>query len=42
MADPENARAFDDAIADFAMEYADQTIRDHAAFCEALDQGKLG
>jgi uncharacterized protein (DUF2252 family) len=32
---------FDTAIADFAMDYADQTERDHAAFCRALDCGKL-
>jgi uncharacterized protein (DUF2252 family) len=33
--------AFDEAIADFAVAYADQTERDHAVFVKALQSGKL-
>jgi uncharacterized protein (DUF2252 family) len=33
--------AFESAIADFAMAYADQTDRDWAAFCRELDTGGL-
>ncbi|MFY8150289.1 MAG: DUF2252 domain-containing protein [Prochlorococcaceae cyanobacterium] len=33
--------AFDEAIADFAVAYADQTERDHAALAEAVEQGRI-
>jgi uncharacterized protein (DUF2252 family) len=33
--------AFDDAIADFAVTYADQNERDHAALVSAIDSGRL-
>ena len=33
--------AFDDAIGRFADAYADQTVRDHAAFVAAIDAGTL-
>jgi hypothetical protein len=32
---------FDEAIADFAGHYADQTERDHAALCRAIGSGKV-
>ena len=32
---------FDDAIASFAMAYADQNERDHAALARAVKQGKV-
>ncbi len=32
---------FDGAIADFASSYADQTERDHAALCAAVESGKV-
>jgi uncharacterized protein (DUF2252 family) len=32
---------FDEAIADFAVSYADQTIRDHAAFAQAVASGRV-
>jgi len=32
---------FDDPLASFAMAYADQTERDHAAFCEAIRSGRI-
>jgi uncharacterized protein (DUF2252 family) len=32
---------FDTGIANFAMDYADQTERDHAGFCRALASGRL-
>ena len=32
---------FDDAIAEFAVEYADQTHKDHRAFVKAIRQGRL-
>jgi hypothetical protein len=32
---------FDGAIADFAKGYADQTERDHAAFCAAVKSGRV-
>lgn len=35
------SEAFDDAIADFAVEYADQTRRDHRAFVKAVRQGRI-
>jgi uncharacterized protein (DUF2252 family) len=43
MANPDGrpAQEFDESIAAFAMAYADQTTRDHAAFCNALDEGRL-
>ncbi|GEM_PF-2818928 len=33
--------AFDRAIADFSVAYADQTERDYAAFSAAVDSGRL-
>jgi hypothetical protein len=33
--------AFDDAVADFAMAYADQTERDWHAFTDAIEAGRL-
>ena len=33
--------AFDEAVADFAMVYADQTQRDWDAFCAAIAQGRI-
>jgi uncharacterized protein (DUF2252 family) len=33
--------AFDEAVAAFAMAYADQTHRDWEAFCAAIDQGRI-
>jgi uncharacterized protein (DUF2252 family) len=35
------SEVFDDAIADFAVEYADQTERDHRAFVKAIRQGRI-
>jgi Uncharacterized protein conserved in bacteria (DUF2252) len=32
---------FDQAIADFAVSYADQTVRDHAAFAQAVASGRV-
>ena len=32
---------FDNAIAEFAVEYADQTHRDHRAFVKAVRQGRI-
>jgi uncharacterized protein (DUF2252 family) len=32
---------FDEAIADFAVSYADQTVRDHAAFAQAVASGRV-
>jgi len=32
---------FDRAIADFAKDYADQTERDHAALCAAVESGRI-
>jgi uncharacterized protein (DUF2252 family) len=34
--------SFDDAVADFAMAYAEQTVRDWQDFCAALENGRLG
>ena len=34
--------SFDDAVADFAMSYAEQTVRDWQDFCAALENGRLG
>ena len=33
--------AFDEAVADFACAYADQTERDWTAFCAAIEQGRI-
>ncbi len=33
---------FDGAVADFAMAYAEQTVRDWQDFCAALESGRLG
>jgi uncharacterized protein (DUF2252 family) len=41
IAPADDSHAFDEAIADFACAYADQTAMDHAAFCRALDDGTL-
>lgn len=35
------SEVFDHAVADFAEAYADQTIRDHAAFTAAIAQGQI-
>jgi len=35
------SEVFDDAIADFSVEYADQARRDHRAFVKAIRQGRL-
>lgn len=35
------SEVFDDAIADFAVEYADQARRDHRAFVKAIRQGRI-
>jgi NAD(P)H-dependent flavin oxidoreductase YrpB (nitropropane dioxygenase family) len=35
------SEVFDDAIADFAVEYADQAQRDHRAFVKAIRQGRV-
>ena len=32
---------FDDAIAEFAVEYADQAHKDHRAFVRAVRQGRI-
>jgi uncharacterized protein (DUF2252 family) len=34
--------SFDEAVADFAMAYAAQTVRDWQDFCAALESGRLG
>jgi uncharacterized protein (DUF2252 family) len=36
-----HGRAFDEAVADFAMAYADQTRRDWEAFCTAVTSGRI-
>lgn len=36
-----NSERFDEAIADFAVAYADQTERDHAAMLKAIKQGRI-
>ncbi len=36
-----NADNFDEAIADFAVLYADQSERDHAALADAVRSGKI-
>jgi uncharacterized protein (DUF2252 family) len=35
------SEVFDDALADFAVEYADQTHKDHRAFVKAIRQGRI-
>jgi len=35
------SEVFDDAIADFSVEYADQARRDHRTFVKAVRQGRL-
>jgi uncharacterized protein (DUF2252 family) len=35
------SEVFDDAIADFAVEYADQTLKDHRSFVRAVRQGRI-
>jgi hypothetical protein len=35
------SEVFDDVIADFAVEYADQAQRDHRAFVKAIRQGRI-
>ena len=35
------SEAFDDAITDFAVDYADQTHKDHRAFVKAIRQGRI-
>ena len=32
---------FDDAICEFAVEYADQNLRDHRAFVKAIRDGRI-
>jgi len=32
---------FDDAICEFAVEYADQNLRDHRAFVKAIREGRI-
>ena len=32
---------FDDAICEFAVEYADQNLRDHRAFIKAIREGRI-
>ena len=36
-----NSESFDEAVADFAQTYADQTERDYSAFMDALKSGRL-
>ncbi|MCX5043903.1 DUF2252 domain-containing protein [Aldersonia sp. NBC_00410] len=36
-----NGTAFDDAIVDFAVDYADRSATDHAALCAAIDSGRV-
>jgi uncharacterized protein (DUF2252 family) len=36
-----SSRVFDDAIAEFASDYADQTISDHKAFARAIRDGRV-
>ena len=35
------SEVFDDAIADFSVDYADQNHRDHRAFVKAIRQGRI-
>jgi hypothetical protein len=32
---------FDDAICEFAVEYADQNLRDHRAFIKVIREGRI-
>ena len=32
---------FDDAVCEFAVEYADQNLRDHRAFIKAIREGRI-
>lgn len=36
-----NSAAFDEAVADFAQTYSDQTERDYGVFMEATESGRL-
>ena len=36
-----SSRTFDDAIGDFAVDYADQAERDHQAFVHAIREGRV-
>jgi sugar/nucleoside kinase (ribokinase family) len=36
-----NSDAFDEAIGEFALAYADQTVRDHAALVAAVKEGRV-
>jgi len=36
-----SGRSFDDAICEFAVDYADQTIGDHKAFAKAIREGRI-
>jgi len=36
-----SSATFDDAIVEFAVEYADQAQRDHRAFVKAVRQGRI-
>ncbi len=36
-----SSAVFDEAVGDFAISYADQTMRDYGAFLEAIDQGRV-
>ena len=36
-----SSRTFDEAICDFAVDYADQAERDHKAFMHAVREGRV-
>jgi hypothetical protein len=36
-----SGETFDDAICEFAVDYADQTISDHRAFAKAITDGRI-
>jgi hypothetical protein len=36
-----SGRSFDDAICEFAVDYADQTIGDHKVFAKAIREGRI-
>jgi uncharacterized protein (DUF2252 family) len=36
-----SGRSFDDAVCEFAVDYADQTIGDHKAFAKAIREGRI-
>ena len=38
---PSKSAAFDQAITEFAVSYADQTERDHAALLQAISDGRV-